>query len=486
MKLIRLDPVAADDAAAGPLAGAPRVRPSLPRRRRRRGAATPQRLAELIAQLNAANEDDRYAARVDLRAAGDPAIAACFAALAAAETPEAPAPISWLALADMRPAVDEPLLAVLADARGPLRRDAAELAGHLQARRRAAVARRARRVADRRRRSPPPPKPPSPSSASRAVARRSASARSPPARRPRIAARRRRRRTRRPLVVLESRKPTSSPSAEFTAPQLRTLAAARLARAAGRSRRRARPRRSPRRAVIRALEEAALLEPRAVAPQLQASSRRDVARRAERRARRRRRRRALRRRRHRSPPSSAAAAIPSSSPPPTACPRRWPPRCSARCARCASPRCRPSCSWRPPHRFPGSSGVPEALWYFAAGAGDPVAIAAAPVFTRASDWAGQLRGLGYEATPAATGRDALAAALDPAASPAARASSCSTATSASRSCGEIIYQLRTSDRTARVPVLIAASVPHLADAQRIADSDPLHARRPAAAQRRAP
>ena len=94
-------------------------------------ARDPARLAALVAQLNAPTEEERYAARVDLRAAGEPGMIAAFAALAAAQGEEARANI-MLALADMRPAVNEPLLAVLADGRGSVRRDAAELAGYLQ------------------------------------------------------------------------------------------------------------------------------------------------------------------------------------------------------------------------------------------------------------------------------------------------------------------------------------------------------------------
>ena len=117
--------------------------------------------------------------------------------------------------------------------------------------------------------------------------------------------------------------------------------------------------------------------------------------------------------------------------------------------------------------------MPDALWYFAAGAGDPTAVVAAPVLARASDWAGQLRGLGYEAMPAATGRDALVAAFDPVDRAAAGGRSCSTATSASRSSAKWCIQLRSADRTARVPIIIAASPEHLPHAQRIAADDPL-------------
>ena len=190
------------------------------------------------------------------------------------------------------------------------------------------------------------------------------------------------------------------------------------------------------------------------------------------------------RRRRGWPPSSAAAATPSSSPPPTAALRRWPPRSTARCAPLRFAALDAVMQLSPPQTFPGASCVPEALWYFAAGAGDPAAVAAAPVFTRASDWAGQLRGLGYEATPAGTGRAALVAAARSAPRRRGWRSSCSTATSASRSLREVVFQLRSA--TAR-PACRSSSRPApraWPQAQRIAADDPLRPRRAAPAWRR--
>jgi CheY-like chemotaxis protein len=112
--------------------------------------------------------------------------------------------------------------------------------------------------------------------------------------------------------------------------------------------------------------------------------------------------------------------------------------------------------------------VTDALWYFAAGAGEPAAVVAAPVFTRASTWAGQLRGLGYDATPAGTGNHALAAAFNRATSP-RLALVVLDSDIGQPLLRETLWQLRVSDRTARVPVLIAASAPHLAYAERVAE-----------------
>lgn len=57
--------------------------------------------------------------------------------------------------------------------------------------------------------------------------------------------------------------------------------------------------------------------------------------------------------------------------------------------------------------------MPEALWFFAAGAGTEQAVVGAPNPNHANDWAGNLRALGYDATPTFTGielvRQAVAA-----------------------------------------------------------------------------
>jgi hypothetical protein len=126
----------------------------------------------------------------------------------------------------------------------------------------------------------------------------------------------------------------------------------------------------------------------------------------------------------------------------------------------------------PSQSFPGASYLTDAIWYFVAGAGPPTAIAASPDVVEASNWAGKLRGLGYEATSARTGREALLAAIDPASS--ARLGLIMLDSDIGEPLiGEVVYQLRTADRTAGVPILIASSVPRLATAQRIEASDPL-------------
>ena len=122
----------------------------------------------------------------------------------------------------------------------------------------------------------------------------------------------------------------------------------------------------------------------------------------------------------------------------------------------------------PQQSFAGASGVPQALWHFAAGAGTPQAIAASSVFTRASDWAGQLRGLGYDATPVATGREALRSAL---ASP--RLELILVDSDINHPLvREVIYQLRSTPQTALMPIAVLSSLHNLPRARKIADQDP--------------
>ena len=126
----------------------------------------------------------------------------------------------------------------------------------------------------------------------------------------------------------------------------------------------------------------------------------------------------------------------------------------------------------PPRTFPGASYVPEALWYFVAGSGDATAVVAAPISVRASDLAGQLRGLGYEATPAGSGLAALRAAFDRAVSSRLAVVVLDVELSGP-TVREVVYQLRSMDRTARVPILVVSSSDGFADAERLAADDPL-------------
>lgn len=431
-------------------------------------ARNPERLAALIAALHAATEEQRYAARVDLRATGEPGLSAAFAALAAAPDDATRANLI-AALAEMRPAVDLPTLAVLADARGPLRRDAAELAGRMRlgaalpllsaiaASTTDAAGAEGAQAALRRLRIPVP----TPADAQQLIRNRLQLLEEDAA-----------------LAIAagtggvwwswnpETRQLTS---AEYSPRQLRTLAAARLTNALNEAGGVAAP--SDRRlAVVHGLE-VATMHGAAPSKELQAlivgmtpgdvsaaladavageylGAATQLATELGRRG------------------DLSVLATADGQPSPLATAVGSPHR-PLRFAALSS-----VMQLAPPRSFPGASYVPEALWYFASGAGDPTAVVAAPVFTRASDWAGQLRGAGFQATPAGSGRYALAAAND-AATAARLAVVVLDSDIGQPLVGETVYQLRSSPRTARVPVLIASSLPNLQKAQRIADGDRL-------------
>lgn len=126
----------------------------------------------------------------------------------------------------------------------------------------------------------------------------------------------------------------------------------------------------------------------------------------------------------------------------------------------------------PGRPFAGSSGVADSLWYFATGAGDPTAVAAAATIPRANTWAGQLRTLGYDAVAATTGRGALAAALDR--SRAARLVLVAIDSDISLpQVRETIFQLRRSPVAAHAPIAVLCSLQRLHDMQSLAEGDPL-------------
>lgn len=121
----------------------------------------------------------------------------------------------------------------------------------------------------------------------------------------------------------------------------------------------------------------------------------------------------------------------------------------------------------PTQSFAGASGVSQALWYFAAGAGAPQAVAASSNISRASDWAGQLRGLGYDAAPVTTGREALLTALN-----LPRLELLLVDSDIGRPLlREVIFGVRSQPRLARVPVAVLSSLDNLARAEQIAATD---------------
>ncbi len=466
MHLTRVDAPAADGGAASPLAGAREFAQKCLDAAAAQ-ANDPARLAKIVEQLNAPAEEDRYAARVDLRATGNAGIVATMSALAAAATPEARTNL-WAALAELRPAVDAPLIAVLAEGQGQVRADAATLAGRLRIR--AALPHLVALAVS------------ADDPAARQAAQGALAVLGLPTPTPAEA----QALVREWIVELDAFPPPSADdrrdpwwswdaaanklvAGDYSPRQLRSLGRARLSRALSEAGGQANPT-DRRLALIDALEEAGVLgrELAADAQQLLAgmtpmevsatladavaSERYAAATRlaAELGARK----------------DLGVLATADGRPSPLAAALHSPVR-DLRFATLAA-----VMELNPPRSFPGASYVADSLWYFAAGAGEPAAVAAAPVFTRASDWAGQLRGLGYEAMPAATGREAIRAALDPAAAtrlavilldgdlgqPLVR---------------EVIFQLRSADRTARVPIIVAASAERYPDAERLAHRDPL-------------
>ena len=122
---------------------------------------------------------------------------------------------------------------------------------------------------------------------------------------------------------------------------------------------------------------------------------------------------------------------------------------------------------KPQQSFAGASGVPKALWEFASGAGDPQAIVASSVVGAASEWAGELRSRGYDATPVTSGRQALLAALN---SP--RLELMFIDSDIGRPLlREVIFGLRSNPQLAQTPIAVLCSLDNLARAERIAESD---------------
>ncbi len=121
----------------------------------------------------------------------------------------------------------------------------------------------------------------------------------------------------------------------------------------------------------------------------------------------------------------------------------------------------------PKRSFAGASGVPRALWSFATGAGAPQVVVASSVAGQANDWAGQLRGLGYEALPVATGREALRVASE-----LSRLELILLDSDVGRPLlREVVYQLRNSSQMAHLPVAVLSSSHGLSRARHLAEHD---------------
>jgi hypothetical protein len=465
LKLIRLDSPAAEGAAPSPLAGLREFAQSCIAAADA-AAKDPAHVAKLVQQLNAPTEGERYAARVDLVATGDAGMIAAVHALAGAKDEQARTNL-LAALAEMRPAVDGPVLALLADSQGQLRRDAAELAGYLHVSAALpwlstiAVTATDSSAASAARNSIAQLGYPVPTAAEvqKLLRDRLAGIKSTP------------------VATIDegtagvwwSWNPQTKQlsSATYAISQLRALSAARLARALGEVGGLTEP--NDRRAVLLySLEESALLDRDAdpalkqivtamtptdlsvalanAAKEQYTAAAVQIAEELGRRG------------------DASVLASNGGLPSPLAAALTSPDRALRFAALAAIMELNPQRS------FPGSSQVANSLWYFVGGAGEPTAVVAAPAILVASDWAGKLRGLGYDATPVRTGREALITAVDPSIAP--RLGIVLLDSDIGQPLlGEVVYQLRTSDLTAGVPILIAASAPRLAAAQRIAEAN---------------
>ncbi|MEM8944562.1 MAG: hypothetical protein AAGD11_05200 [Planctomycetota bacterium] len=123
---------------------------------------------------------------------------------------------------------------------------------------------------------------------------------------------------------------------------------------------------------------------------------------------------------------------------------------------------------KPQRSFAGASGVAKALWYFASGSGDPQVVVASSVVGKASDWAGQLRGLGYDPTPVTTGRQTLLTALN---SP--RLELMLVDSDIGRPLlREVVFGLRSNPQLSHVPIAVVSSLHNLSRAERMAEEDP--------------
>ena len=121
----------------------------------------------------------------------------------------------------------------------------------------------------------------------------------------------------------------------------------------------------------------------------------------------------------------------------------------------------------PQRTFAGASGVPKALWHFVAAPGTPQVVTGAATTARANLWAGQLRGLGFAATPTTNGRDTIHTAIR---SP--RLQLVLLDSDINRPLlREVVFQLRTSPHTGQIPIAILSSPENLDRAQSLARHD---------------
>jgi hypothetical protein len=121
----------------------------------------------------------------------------------------------------------------------------------------------------------------------------------------------------------------------------------------------------------------------------------------------------------------------------------------------------------PNRSFPGASYVPEALWQLAQSAGTEQAVIGAPIMAHADNWAGNLRALDFEVSPARTGVEVVQQALA-----APRVMMILVDSDIGQPLlRETIYQLRAQPRLARVPIAVLSADEDLYLGEQLAKAD---------------
>ena len=429
-------------------------------------ARDPRRIAELVTELKSNDQATRSAAMIDLRGRGEAAIAALLTTLAETEDESIRRSILQT-LGEMRPALDGPLVAGLAEGSGQFQRDLADLAVQLN------VSEAALWLAALSAAEPPT----AAGAAVRAMIVRRGLAPSTPAE---VAAAVRRRLAElhagAPLASLDAegrttwwswnRQTKQLASRQASADELKVLAGARLLEAAEAAE--ALDPELKRQLASCRLERAALLGEKPPAATLRAIERLSTAEASE----------LLAEAVHREHYAAAiqiaaelgrrkdfAALVTADGRPSPLAAAAASPRRALRYAALEA-----IMAINPPASFAGASYVSEALWQFAAGGGRPAAIVASSRLGLATIWAGQLRGAGYDAEPLQTGLDAVRLAIEPRFA-GRLALVVFDSDLGSPGVGELIYQLRTHPSARHVPVAVLSSIYRLADAERWAAAD---------------
>ena len=123
----------------------------------------------------------------------------------------------------------------------------------------------------------------------------------------------------------------------------------------------------------------------------------------------------------------------------------------------------------PSQPYPGSHYLPEALSYFASSGGRPLAVIGHPRASKAQDLAAMLSELGYDSEVAYTGKEFLRVAKS---SPDVDLALINMGIQGPP-VREVLYQLRRSPQTSRIPAGLVATIDNLDRARRIAHGDPL-------------